>query len=277
AMSTSYGCRCCKRRVYAVFEEKNDTVDQDSVVTFLGYDRESPNSIISCLRQARENARSVREVISHDMWQAINELYLDVRQAAKKADTDDVAVMKFSDNVKAGCTLVHGITDATLSRNEAWRWWRIGSMLERADKTTRILDVKYFMLLPSLTEVGGNRDRVQWLSLLSSASALQMFQQSRSPFRPAESANFLLFDHDFPRSVVYCIAMADDSLHAITKTPHGSFCHPAEQALGKLRAQLNYADIEDVISSGLHEYLDTMQTTLNQIDDMLNQHYFHLQ
>ena len=108
--------------------------------------------------------------------------------------------MKFSDTVKAGCTLVQGSL-TQLSRNEAWQWWRIGCMLERADKTSRILDVKYFMLLPSVAEVGGNRDQVQWISLLNSASAWQMFQQSQTDLLPTEVANFLLFNHQFPRSV----------------------------------------------------------------------------
>ena len=261
---------------HASFMERHDEVNQDSVVSFLGYDSASPNSIMSCLHMARENARSVREAISHDMWLAINELYLEVRQASKAADSDDVAVMKFSDRVKSGCTLVQGITDATLSRNEAWRWWRIGCMLERADKTSRILDVKYFMLLPSVSDVGGNRDQVQWISLLNSASALQMFQQSRSDLLPAEVAKFLLYEHRFPRSVVYALNAADESLHAITGTPLGAYSHAAEQELGRLRAELSFADIERVIGDGLHEYLDDIQQRLNSIDDLLNTHYFIL-
>ncbi|NET74261.1 MAG: alpha-E domain-containing protein, partial [Sphaerospermopsis sp. SIO1G2] len=120
------------------------------------------------------------------------------------------------------------------------------------------------------------RDQVQWISLLNSASALQMFQQSQSDLLPAEVANFLLFHQEFPRSVVYSLTAADQSLHAITGTASGAYSHAAEQSLGRLRSELSYADIDQVISHGLHEYLDNIQTRINEIDDLLNDQYFIL-
>ena len=261
---------------YESFSEHYDQVDRESVIAFLSFDRFSTNSILSCVRLARENARSVRESISHDMWQAMNELYLDVLEASNVRDMQDAAIADFVDRVKSGCTLVQGVTSATLSRNEAWNWWRIGSMIERADKTSRILDVKYFFLLPSVRDVGGNRDRLQWISLLNSASALQMFQQTGWELEPSAVARFLLFDPRFPRSLLYCINVADDSLHVITGQRSGTYSNAAEQTLGKIRAELSYADIEHVIADGLHEYLDSLQQAFNHIDDLLNQQYFTL-
>ena len=257
-----------------LFAENYGAVTSESVIRFLAYDFEYDNSIYRSLWAARENARVVRNAISRDMWLRINGLFLQVQEMAQRADTTENGAIAFLDLVKTGCVTVQGTTDATLSRDEAWHWWRIGTMLERADKTSRILDVKYYMLLPSVQEVGSNIDHMQWLSLLDSASAARMFLQAGKTITPREVADFLSLDQQFPRSIAYAIAEADRSLHCITGTASGQFAGAAERALGHLRFELTFADIDAVIKHGLHEYLDEQQQSLNDIDAALYNEYF---
>ena len=256
------------------YTKKYQHFTREKVITFLAFDRSYDNSIISSLWLARENARSIRNTISRDMWLQINSLYLSVQELSHRADCEENAVVAFSEVVKLGCITVQGITDASMSRNESWHWWRIGTMLERADKTSRMLDVKYFMLLPMPTDVGSNFDHVQWLALLDSASAAQMFRQEGQSMEPAAIAGYLILDQLFPRAIGYAIAEADKSLHAITSTPPGHFANNAERALGRLRSELSYADIESIIDYGLHQYLDDRQKNINKVDRLLYQNFF---
>ena len=131
----------------ALFQERYGAATQDNVVRFLAFDPEYPNSIYSCVLAARENARSVRETISSEMWQQINSLYLMITSESRKTEPTDLPT--FCHQVRMGCHLIHGILHVTMSHNEAWQFIRLGCQLERADKTTRLLDVKYFILLPS--------------------------------------------------------------------------------------------------------------------------------
>jgi uncharacterized alpha-E superfamily protein len=254
------------------FSQRYGAFDQESVVQFLAFDSEYANSILSSLAMARENARTVREVISNDMWTQINDLYHQVKSS--RPEPDDLHA--FFESVKRGAITFAGLSASTMSRGEGWQWLRLGLLLERADKTSRILDVKYFMLLPGAGEVGSNEDHVQWRALLQSASALQMYRQTNRHMTPASVAEFMLLDQQFPRSMAYCISRADTSLHAITGNPPGRFSNEAEKCLGRARAALCYADIGDVIAGGLHEFIDQQQQVLNRIDDHLYDQYFAL-
>ncbi|MFW5829080.1 MAG: alpha-E domain-containing protein [Planctomycetota bacterium] len=255
----------------ALFAERYGTATRENVIQFLAFDTDYPNSIISSLAAARENARGVREAMSRDMWQQLNSLFLAVRDAASSGG--DV-VYDFFESVKIGAIGFYGLSSATMSRGEAWQWMRLGTMIERADKTSRILDVKYFLLLPQTADVGSNYDHVQWAALLQSASALQMYRQRHHHTSPERVAEFLLLDQEFPRAVSYCIGCADLSLHAITGSPPGRFAGEAERQLGRLRAGLGYAAIEDIIADGLHEFIDRQQGVLNAIDSLLFDEFF---
>jgi uncharacterized alpha-E superfamily protein len=146
--------------------------------------------------------------------------------------------------------------------------------MERADKTSRILDVKYFILLPKPTDVGTPFDDVQWLALLRSASALEMYRQRHGRISPVNVVNFLILDREFPRAVLHCLTRANESLHAISGTFPGSFSNLAEQRLGQLRAELAYTRAQDVIASGLHEFVDNFQTRLNMVGEAIHESFF---
>jgi uncharacterized alpha-E superfamily protein len=256
-----------------LFEEMHPGAGRDEVVRFLAFEPLNPNSIFSCLAKARENARTVRENITTEMWEEINTLFHQVKLAAR-----DPKVLRspyaFLNRVKLGSLTLTGITDATMSHGEPWHFVRLGRMLERADKTTRILDVKYYILLPRADAVGSQLDVVQWSALLKSASALEMYRKSHGRIAPAKVADFLLLDRQFPRSVRYSLIAAEESLHAIAGTPVGTFTNRAEQLLGRLRSELDYTHVSDVIAAGLHEFIDELQVKLNDVGTAIHAIFF---
>jgi uncharacterized alpha-E superfamily protein len=258
----------------AQFLERYGTATQDTVVRFLAFDPENPNSIYSCVLAARENARSVRETISSEMWQQINSLYLLLTAESRKAEPTDLPT--FCHQVRMGCHLIHGILHVTMSHNEAWQFIRLGTLLERADKTTRILDVKYFILLPSVSDVGTPYDDVQWSAVLKSVSGFEMYRKRYGRISPDRIVEFLLLDRDFPRSFRYCVSIADRALHYITGTPGGTFSCPSEQRMGMLRSELDFAGVEAILAAGLHEFCDAAQTKMNTIDECINGDFFAL-
>jgi len=163
-----------------------------------------------------------------------------------------------------------------MSHGEAWHFLQVGELLERADKTSRILDVKYFILLPEAKAVGTAIDNIQWAALLKSASALEMYRKHFKQIDPSKVADFLILNRDFPRSVLSCLDRAASSLHAITGSSEDAFSNKAEQGLGRLLGELNYTQIDEIIYDGLHEFLDKLQNRLNWIDDAIYESFFTL-
>lgn len=256
-----------------LFEELHPAPDRDAVVRFLAFEPLNPNSIYSCLAMARENARTVRENITTEMWEEINTLYHLAKHAAKDPQVVRSPYL-FLNRIKLASLTLIGIIDATMSHGEPWHFVRLGRLLERADKTTRILDVKYYVLLPQATAVGSQLDVVQWSALLKSASALEMYRRSHGRIDPAKVADFLLLDRHFPRSVRFSLTGAESSLHAITGTPVGTFSNRAEQLLGRLRSELDFTHVDDVIAAGMHEFIDELQAKLNDAGDAIHTTFF---
>ncbi len=257
------------------FAQRYRVPTRENVMHFLTFDRDNPNSILSCVRYARENARSVREVISSEMWEQANRFYLLVKEAARSKSAVENP-NEFYTAVKMASHLFDGITEATMSHGEAWHFLQVGELLERADKTSRILDVKYFILLPDVQHAGTAIDNIQWAALLKSASALEMYRKHSKQIDPFKVADFLILNRDFPRSVHSCLARAAHSLHAITGSSLDAFNNTAEQQLGRLLAELNFTQIDEIIQGGLHEFLDGLQTGLNRIDDAVFETFFTL-
>lgn len=255
----------------ARFRARGGVASETSVIEFLTFDRHNPNSMFSCLAAARENARSVRQVIASEMWEQINRTYLMLREAETSGRVWRDAASFFS-HFKKACHLFQGTTDATLTRGEAWHFIRLGRMLERADKTSRILDVKYFILLPHAEYVGSPYDSLQWIALLKSASALEMYRKRHHRITPREVTAFLVLDEEFPRSMRHCVVTAEDSLRAITGPGAGR--HAAGQQLGRLRAELDYTDIDEIFTCGLHESLDAYQARLNAVGAAIHKSFF---
>lgn len=246
---------------------------QENVVRFLTFDEGNPNSIISCLRAARENARSTREITSSEMWEQLNTFYLLVAETARGGGQME-NLHSFFMKIKTECHTFNGIADATMTHGEAWHFLRMGRMIERADKTSRILDVKYFILLPSAEQVGTPVDEIQWAAVLRSASAFEMYRKRHGRILPTGIVDFLLFNREFPRAVRFCLERAQESLHAITGTPQGQFRNSPERLLGLLCSELAFQAVEEVIGRGLHEFIDQLQGKLNLIGAGIHETFF---
>jgi len=181
---------------------------------------------------------------------------------------------EFFDQIRVAGQQFMGVTDATMTHGEGWHFCRLGRSIERADKTSRILDVKYFILLPSPEDVGTPYDDIQWSALLRSASALEMYRQRHGRLQPASVVQFLVLDREFPRAVLYCLTKANESLHAISGSAVGGFANRAEQQLGRLRSELAYTSAAQIIHRGLHEFVDNLQQRLNEIGTALSDVFF---
>lgn len=257
---------------HELFERLYGSVSQENAIEFLVFDRNNPNSIASCVRAARENARSVREYISSEMWEQLNTFYLMINTAAQEVSMD-LPHQFFVDIMTSSHTFI-GITDSTMNHDEGWHFGRLGRMLERADKTSRILDVKYFILLPSVEYVGSPYDNTLWGALLHSASAFEMYRKRHGRIDPKKIVEFLMLDKYFPRAVHYCIMTAMISMNNITGSQRGTFANKAEQSLGKLLAEFNFASLDEIFNYGLHEYLDGTQTRLNTVGREIQKIFF---
>ncbi len=254
------------------FKKRYGEAHRDNVIKFLTFDEANPNSIISCLRAARENGRSVREIISSEMWLQLNKFYLMVKETTGRKHIDSLD--EFYSDIKLASHLFTGITDATMTHGEAWHFSRLGRMLERADKTSRLLDVKYFILLRSVADIGTPMDDTQWASVLRSVSAFEMYRKRHGRISPVGIVQFLLLDHEFPRAVLFCVRAADKSLHAISATGQDMPKNAAESCLDNLCAHLDEAQVDAIVASGLHEYLDELQTRMNELGTAIHQTFF---
>ncbi len=193
--------------------------DGESVVEFVTFEQKNPNSILSCLGRARENARSVREQISSEMWEQINRLHLFIRSDEAR-EMFRGSAYQFYKRVLEGTYQFVGITDATMTHGEGWDFCQLGKYMERADRTSRILDVKYHILLPSGERVGGNVDTIQWMAVLRSCSALEAYCKIYfGHVAPWKVAEFLILHDGFPRALRFCVHQVNRALHRISGSP----------------------------------------------------------
>lgn len=261
---------------WPLYESLYQKVEKNQVIYFLGFDPENPNSIYNCITNARENARAIRPEITKEVWEQINSIYFFVREGLEKKSWNDADPRSFFKKIREDCQLLYGIFASTISRNEGWHFGKIGQLVERADKTSRVIDVKYHILLSTKEAVGTPLDLMQWAALLKSVSAYDMYRKKYGKLTALNISEFLILDKTFPRSMLCCLIHAEQSLYAITGNT-GGFTNSAEKQLGKLKAELEFADIEDIFNSGLHEYIDNFQQRLNEISTHFYDTFFTTQ
>lgn len=242
-----------------------------SVTEFLTFNAENTNSIISSVAQARENARVVRDQITIEMWEEINRLYLFLK-SKKARDVLKSSPYDFFQEIKASSLQFQGLTDATIMHTEGWHFMQAGKFLERADKTTRILDVRYQTLpakgLPAAAS--SQNETLEWAAVLRSCSGWDAYRQLHpADVDPLRVAEFLILSEDFPRSVEFCVASLDQALRRISGVAPGRFSNSGEKLSGRLLADLQFSTIEEVFGHGLHDYLDLLQQKFNAIGDAL--------
>lgn len=233
------------------FRQRYDAVTPANAIAFMAFDRENPGSIYSCLRQARENARAVRGTLTSEVWEMLNATWLEMRvTGVRHASGSDVA--NFFEWVKHRSHLARGVVQGTMLCDEAWHFIWLGTYLERADSTSRILDVKYHLLLPRGEQVGGSADYYQWSALLHSVSAFEIYRRVyRDLITPRRVAELLVLRDDMPRSLRRCVSHVYTHLLAVRNAQSGE----TERRAGELQASLHFGRIEDIFALGLHEYL----------------------
>ncbi|MEO8351121.1 MAG: alpha-E domain-containing protein [Chthoniobacteraceae bacterium] len=256
-----------------LFDSLYAVTNGDAVCEFVTFAKENPNSIFSCVSSARENARTVREYISSEMWERINGLYLWVRSVEAR-DQQANSGIDFYRQVVDFAHQFHGTTDSTLNRGEGWNFLQFGKFIERADSTSRILDLKYHILLPKGEQVGGNIDIIQWQAVLKSCSAFEAFRKARTAqVTPSNVSEFIILDGAFPRSIRFCVNAMDEALHSISGCSRAHYSNESERLAGRLVSDLTYSRITDIIQQGLHEYLEQIQVRLFQIGNALQTQY----
>lgn len=257
------------------FHELYDAFTRDNAIKFLAFDKDNENSILVSVTNARENARQVRESISKEVWEVLNDLYHFMNNAVKRKAWKIQDPEQFK-QIKYKLQLLQGIGYDTSPRTQGWYFNKLGQYLERADKTSRILDVKYHVLLPSVEEVGSPLDFLHWNALLKSVSGFNAYKKLYGKIEPSNIVEYLVLNGYFPRSIFYCLTEAENCLHEISDAKRG-YSNPAEKAIGTLRSELEYADINDVFKYGLHEYLDQLQRRINDISTAVYEQYFKIQ
>lgn len=256
-----------------LFEKTYGQYSEEHVIRFLSFDEENDNSILSSMIRARENARSIREIISSEIWEEVNALYHRMREYARR-DSPVADAPAFCKDMRLGGHTIIGMYYATMNRSEAWHFARIGMLLERADKISRILDVKYFILLPSMNYIGSVYEDTQWGALLSSASALEMYRKRYKKIQPENIIRFLIFDRAFPRSINYCVHFSLQSVLELEGYNPRVDCRELKSRLHFLLDTALEKAVPDILHDGLHEYLDWVQGLLNGIDVALSQSFF---
>jgi uncharacterized alpha-E superfamily protein len=247
--STLIACGC-----EAGFFAKYPEATASTMIDYLLRDPENPSSILSCIETARHNARSIRTALTVDMWNSLNETWLGARErlSASVAPEELPSVLEW---VKERSLLFTGAYNNTMLRNDAYYFTRLGTFIERADNTARILDVKYHVLLPQDASVGGAVDYYQWQAILRSVSALRgyhwVFKERLKPWLIAE---LLILRSEMPRSLRSCYDQITDHLDLLTGAYGGKRgeCH---RLAGEIHARLRYGRIQEIFQSGLHEFL----------------------
>jgi uncharacterized alpha-E superfamily protein len=251
-----------------------EEADAYGVTRSLTFDEANTSSIVSCIASARENARLVREQISSEMWEQLNRLFLQVKQTSME-QIWHAEPHKFLNSVKEQTYLFQGITDATMSHSEGWHFIRVGRFLERTTATAALLDTHFSVFLTEQTGYESELlDYLSWVELLRSCASFEAYcKVYTAALRPAQIAEFLLLNAEAPRSIRFACAMMQGALQAIAKSTGVRNPGRAERLAGRLRAMLDYDQIEEILSGDIHEYLESIQRQCALIHNGIYQAY----
>ncbi|MDF1756359.1 MAG: alpha-E domain-containing protein [Verrucomicrobiales bacterium] len=243
-----------------------DENSTESVQDYMVRSQENPDSITNCIYQARENGRAVRDQISDEMWIELNALWLDLKAILKNGPGQHEKICQM---VNRSSLVFRGIVNVAQPRAEAWAFIQLGEYLERADKTSRVIDLPNYLR--------GRDEASAWSTMLRACSAAAEHRRHYSGEADSTSAStLLLFSTSFPRSVRFCVQKIDDLLHQISGTDSSGYLNEAERASGSLLARMNFSGVEEISSLGLHDYVDSVQFNLNEIGAAIGFRYFAL-
>jgi uncharacterized alpha-E superfamily protein len=249
--------------------EQHDRVTLPELIDFMALDTENPSSIYACIKLARDNAHAVRWQITSEMWETLNATWIDMGSFDRARVTGPDST-RFFDWVKERSHLFRGVTYGTIMRGEAFNFSRLGTFIERADDTARILDVKYHILLPRIEDVGGARDYYQWAALLRSVSSFETYRIIyRDQIYPINVAELLILDRRMPRSLAACLEEIDHALSLLD----GQNDHAVKRLSAELQARLVHGDIEEIFHAGLHEYLTDFLQDIAELGHRIQRAY----
>ncbi|MCA0918918.1 alpha-E domain-containing protein [Pseudooceanicola nanhaiensis] len=257
--------------VRELYLEKYDTFEQGHVINFLLRDKDNPSSVMNSIEMARQNARMVRTALSAEVWEATNETWMTMKTAlARPVSVKNLAEVLTS--VRQHSAVVRGALHGTMLRNEIFDFARIGTFLERADNTARILDVKYYILLPSSAFVGSSMDNNQWETILRSVSALRSFRWLNEEETSAMGiAKFLILDKRMPRSLAFCASKLAGNLAYLQRDHDGPL--PCVEMAAQVNAELAALTVDQIFDDGLHEFLEGSIVRIAEIASQIQQDF----
>lgn len=255
----------------ALFSAKHSAYNAAAVADFLLCDTDNPSSVMSCFEAARSNARMVRTALTREAWESVNEAWMSRRKSLGKPlrEADLPALL---DQIKRETALIRGSVHGTLLRNEIFDFASLGTFIERADNTARILDVKYYVLLPAISYVGTTLDNYQWESILRSVSAHRSYRWVYdADYKPANVADYLILNGRMPRSLSFCYRSIGTHLEYLAKD-YGAraVCHDTAD---EIHAMLHDHEIGTIFDMGLHEFLSDFIARNNRLGNEIAEAY----
>ena len=235
---------------------------------------ENPGSLLSCISRARENARAIRENISAEMWEALNSLYWSMRgddAPARFEESHD----NFYRHVMTGSMLFQGLTDQTMAHDQRWQFAQLAKYLERVDVTARVIETKFSILREAESTIDSALRNIHWMGVLRSCCSIEAYRRHYlGDMDPLRVATFLILERNFPRSIRHSVQKARDAITAIRQEVNPANIDPAERVLGRLEAQLEYAEIGELLEEGLPAYLQKIQAQVAQAAVAVQKSYF---
>ncbi|MDD9904432.1 MAG: alpha-E domain-containing protein [Rhodospirillaceae bacterium] len=257
--------------VQAAFAERHDEYNSENVIDFLLRDKSNASSVVSVINTARNNARLVRTALTREVWEATNDCWLTLQKTlarpVREKGLPDVLA-----SIRQHSALVRGALHGTMLRNEIYDFARLGTFIERADNTARILDVKYYLLLPSVSLVGSRMDNAQWETILRSVSANHAYRWlNGGDINPTGITEFLILDRRMPRSLAFCYAKIMDNLGYLA-TDYGEE-HECHQQAAAVQSKLDGSTVASILEEGLHEFLGDFIRYNNRLGALIEQDY----
>ena len=245
-----------------------------NVFDFLGFREDNPNSVVACINRVRENARTIRDRISREMWEDVNSLYHRLREFRPEVELA-AGPHRFCNEIKFACHQFHGVADDTLPHDEGWQFLQAGRALERAETTARIVDVEYHKLVEGPAALA-EPDNHQWMAVLKSVAAYEIYRREyHSRIDPQRVAELLVLHPSHPRSIRFNVATVHGALRAISGAQPGTYSNEAERLTGKLHDTLMYDRIEEIFQRGLHPFLAELQKMCRAIGGEIARSYFY--
>ena len=243
-----------------------DTITGAQVAEYLSARPENGNSIVNCVRTARENARVIRDQLADEVWRAVNDLHLFL-SSERAVQMRRQSPAEFLEQVVLGSSLFQGASRSTMMRDEGWQFLQIGTYLERADKTSRLVDT--CSAVPLVAPPHPEAQPLRWMSLLRSCSAYHGYREHQTQVDPVSILEFLFLSNTFARSVRFCVREVDTALSKLAAPPGAPDTPDPIRASGRLRADLDFGTIGEILETGIHAYIDQLQSRLNQIGNAI--------